>query len=153
MPFHYQLYDYWLRSTGVWVSPLLMLNVDWLSESEILAIAQTHDLERVEFGIKMSWEYRKKPESGYMSWCVDTQHPNVVFTDKSLSRNSAPSIFNYQMQDADRLIMSVGKYEETIMLESCCRRLREQRYEGKLMRRLWEKKVDATIAPKLAMVS
>jgi hypothetical protein len=152
MPFHYQLYDYWLRSTGIWVSPLLTLNVDWLNESEISAIAQIHALERVEFGIKMSWEYRKKLDSDYMSWCVDTKHPNVVFTDKSISHNSAHSIFSYQMRDPNRLVMSVGKYEETIVLESYNKRLREHRYEGKLMRRLWETKVDATIAP-LAMVS
>jgi hypothetical protein len=118
MPFHHQLYDFWLRSTGVWVSPLLTLNVNWLNQAEIFAIAQTHHLERVEFGIKMSWEYRKKPDSDYMSWCVDTKHPHVVFTDKSISYNSPPSIFNYQMRDVNRLVMSVGKYEETIPLLS-----------------------------------
>lgn len=151
MPFHYHLYDYWWRSTGVWISPLLTLNVNWLNESEISAIAQIHHLERVEFGIKMSWKYHQKLDSGYMSWCVDTQHPNVVFTDKSISHNSQPSIFNYQMRDVNRLVMSVGQYEETIMLEHR-RRLREHRYEGKLMRRLWETKIDA-ISPKFVMVS
>jgi hypothetical protein len=143
MPFHQQLYNFWLRSTGIWVSPLLTLHVDWLNEIEILAIAQIHHLERVEFGIKMSWEYCKKPDSDYMSWCVDAKHPHVVFTDKSISHNSPPSIFSYQLPIANRLVMSVGQYEETIVLESHNRRLREQRYEGKLMRRLWEEKVNA----------
>ncbi len=41
--------------------------------------------------------------------------------------------------------MSVGKYEETVMLESDRRRLREQRYDGKLIRGLWEEKVRAEI--------
>jgi hypothetical protein len=152
MPLHQHLYDFWLRSTGVWVSPLLTLNVNWLNASEIFAIAEIHALERVEFGIKMSWEYCKKPDSDYMSWCVDAKHPQVVFTDKSISHDSPPSIFNYQMPNANRLVVSVGKYEETIVLESHSRRLREQRYEGKLLRRLWEQKVDA-VSPKLAMVS
>jgi hydroxypyruvate isomerase len=152
MPFHQQLYDFWLRSTGVWISPLLTLNISWLNKSEILAIAKIHHLEQVEFGISMSWEYCKKPDSDYMSWCVDAKYPDVVFTDKSISHNSPPSIFNYQLRDANRLVMTVGKYEETIVLESYNRRWREQRYEGKLMRRLREEKAD-TISPKLALAS
>ena len=45
--------------------------------------------------------------------------------------------------------MSVGKYEETVMLESDWRRLREQRYDGKLIRRLWEEKIGAEIPQRL----
>ncbi|WP_263975294.1 hypothetical protein [Leptolyngbya sp. 7M] len=42
--------------------------------------------------------------------------------------------------------MSVDKYEETIRLESDCRRLREHRYDGKLIRRVWEHKGEALVA-------
>jgi hypothetical protein len=47
------------------------------------------------------------------------------------------------MVNEHKLVMTVGKYEETVVLEGDTRRLREQRYEGKLLRRLWENKFRA----------
>ena len=78
-----------------------------------------------------------------MSWCVDSNHSGLVFTDKSLSKDSLPRIFDYQMVNDHKLVMTVGKYEETVVLDGDTRRLREQRYEGKLLRRLWENKFRA----------
>jgi hypothetical protein len=149
---HQPLYDFWSRSTGCWVSPLLTLNIHWLTESAIPAIAQIHGLDQVEFGIEMRWNYCKKIDADSMFWCVDSQHPNVVFTDKSISHNSPPSVFHYQLHNLDRLVMSVGHYEETIVLESFHQRLREQRYNGKLMRRLREIKVETTIADRFCLL-
>lgn len=146
---HNELYKFWFPSTGVWDSPLLTLTVKWLDEEELLLIGKIHNLHQSEFGVKMSWEYKKKSDSGHMSWCVDTAYPNLVFTNKSLAPESRPNIFNYQLLAANKLLMSVGKYEETVMLESETRRLREQRYDGKLIRRLWEEKVRAEIPQKL----
>ena len=146
---HNELYKFWLPSIGVWDSHLLTLTVKWLDEQELLLIGKIHHLDRAEFGVKMSWEYKKKSDSGHMSWCVDAARPNLVFTNKSLAPESQPSIFNYQLLTANKLVMSVGKYEETVMLESDWRRLREQRYDGKLIRRLWEEKVRAEIPQRL----
>jgi len=151
MPFHQPLYDFWLRSTGVWVSPLVIVNVRFLEKQEIFSIGQIHNLEQVEFGVNMLWEYRKKTESGYMSWCVDACQPNLVFTNKGLTNNN-PCILNYQLLNANKLIITVDKLEETFILTNDGRRLRELRYEGKLLRRLREKKVDA-LSPKLALAS
>lgn len=78
-----------------------------------------------------------------MSWCVDANQPGLVFTDRGLSSHSPPQIFNYQMVDDNQLVMAAGKYEETILLEGDNRRLREQRFKGKLIRRLWENKLVA----------
>ncbi len=146
---HNELYKFWLPSIGVWDSPLLTLTVKWLDEQELLLIGKIHHLHQAEFGVKMSWEYKKKSDSGHMSWCVDAARPNLVFTNKSLAPESSPRIFNYQLLAANKLVMSVGKYEETVMLESDRRRLREQRYDGKLIRRLWEEKVRAEIPQRL----
>jgi hypothetical protein len=146
---HNELYKFWLPSTGVWDSHLLTLTVKWLHEEELLLIGKIHHLHQAEFGVKMSWEYKKKSESGHMSWCVDAARPNLVFTNKSLAPESSPRIFNYQLLAANKLVMSIGKYEETVMLESDRRRLREQRYDGKLIRRLWEEKVRAEIPQRL----
>lgn len=151
MPLHQQLYDFWLRSTGVWVSPLVIVNVRFLENQEIFSLAQIHNLEQVEFGVNMFWEYRKKTESGYMSWCVDACQPNLVFTNKGLTSNN-PCILSYQMLNPNKLIITVDKLEETFILANEGRRLRELRYDGKLMRRLWEQKVDATFS-KLAIAS
>lgn len=146
---HNELYKFWLPSIGVWDSHLLTLTVKWLDEEELLLISKIHHLHQAEFGVKMSWEYKKKSDSGHMSWCVDAARPNLVFTNKSLAPESSPRIFNYQLLAANKLVMSVGKYEETVMLESDRRRLREQRYDGKLIRRLWEEKVRAEIPQRL----
>lgn len=151
MPIHQQLYDFWVRSIGVWDSPLVTVTVNWLEQKELLAIAQIHQLKQVEFGVNMSWKYHQKPQSGWMFWCVDTQQSNLVFTNKTLTKDE-PCILNYQMLSTNKLVITVGTLEETFILTSGGRRLRELRHEGKLLRRLWETKIDA-ISPKLAMVS
>lgn len=78
-----------------------------------------------------------------MSWCVDAEQPHLVFTNKSLTDDGPPKVFNYQMLSANKLIITDGKYEEIFLLKSNSHRLRELRYEGKLIRRLWEQKVSA----------
>ena len=138
-----KLYNFWSRSQGVWVSKLVTVIVSWLEEQELLSISQIHNLTGAEFGVKMAWRYSKKPESGNMSWCVNANYPNLVFTNKSLTNDSLPRVFSYQMLDANQLVITAGKYEETFLLEGDNRRLRELRYEGKLIRRLWEEKVGA----------
>lgn len=140
---HKNLYNFWSRSEGVWLSKLVKVRVSLLDEQELSSISQIHLFTEAEFGVKMSWEYNLKEESGYMSWCVDSNHSGLVFTDKSLSKDSSPRIFDYQMVNDHKLVMTVGKYEETVVLDGDTRRLREQRYEGKLLRRLWENKFRA----------
>jgi len=140
---HKNLYNFWSRSEGVWLSKLVKVRVSLLDEQELSLISQIHLFTEAEFGVNMSCEYNLKEESGYMSWCVDSNHSGLVFTDKSLSKESLPRIFDYQMVNDHKLVMTVGKYEETVVLEGDTRRLREQRYEGKLLRRLWENKFRA----------
>ncbi len=139
---HNNLYNFWVRSKGAWVSKLVNVVVSLLDEKELLAISQIHLLDQVEFGVTMSWKYNTKEESGHMSWCVDSKQPGLVFTNKSLATDT-PRILNYQMVNDNKLIITFGKLEETFFLESDRRRLRELRYEGKLVRRLWENKVCA----------
>lgn len=137
---HQNLYNFWSRSEGIWLSKLVKVRVSFLDEQELLSISQIHLLTDAEFGVKMSWEYNLKAESGHMSWCADANQPGLIFTDKSLSKDSLPGIFDYQMVNEHKLVMTVGKYEETFILDGDSRRLRELRYEGKLLRRLWENK-------------
>ncbi len=92
MLIHNELDNFWLPSIGVWDSHLLTLSVKWLDEQELLLICTIHYLDRAEFGVKMSWEYKKKSESGHMSWCVDAARLNLVFTNKSLAPESSPRI-------------------------------------------------------------
>lgn len=136
---HYKLYDFWSRSEGIWFSNLVKVAVRLLDAQEVLAVSQIHDLEQAEFGIRMSWEYNTKAQSGQMSWCVDANLPGRMFTDKSLSSNN-PQIVHYQLVNDNQLVTTAGKYEETFLLKSDSRRLRELRYDGKLVRRLWENK-------------
>lgn len=138
---HTQLYNFWLRSQGIWDSQLVTVTVSWLDERELASVSQIHHLSATEFGVKMTWQYKKKSASGDMCWCVDAQQPQLVFTDKSLTDNSPPRIFNYQILAVNKLIITAGKYEETFVLESDNRRLRELRIEGKLIRRLKEQKI------------
>ncbi len=142
MFFHHDLYDFWFRSKGVWVSKLVKVTVGLLDEEELLAISQIHKLSEVEFGVKMDWNYVTKDESGQMSWCVDANQPNLVFTSKSLNSDT-PRILDYQMIEANKLVIKFGKLEETFYLENDNKRLRELRQEGKLLRRLWEEKLSA----------
>jgi hypothetical protein len=138
---HSQLYNFWLRSQGMWVSRLVTVSVNWLDNQELAAISQIHYLSATEFGVKMSWQYNKKSDSGNMCWCVDTDQPQLVFTNKSLTANSPPRIFDYRMLAENKLIITAGKYEEMFLLETDNHRLRELRIEGKLIRRLKEQKV------------
>jgi hypothetical protein len=101
---------------------------------------QLHPLEHVEFGVYLSWDYFTKDESGQMSWCVDAEHTDVVFTNQGLLKQSSPQAYQYQMLDDDTLVMTAGNYQETVRLETDRRRLREHRYDGKLIRRVWEHK-------------
>ncbi|MBD1808357.1 hypothetical protein H6F98_23295 [Microcoleus sp. FACHB-SPT15] len=140
MFFHHDLYDFWFRSRGVWVSKLVKVTVGLLDEQELLAISQIHQLSEAEFGVKMAWNYVTKDESGQMSWCVDANQPNLVFTNKSLTGDT-PRILDYQMIGVNKLVIKFGKLEETFYLENDNKRLRELRQEGKLIRRLWEEKL------------
>lgn len=142
MLIHDNLYHFWSRSIGIWDSLLVKVTANWLSEQELLSCQ--HHLFQPEFGVKVSWEYQKKYESGNMSWCVDANHPNLIFANKTLKHNS-PSILNYQLPDANKLVITVDELEETFVLASNERRLRELRYQGKLLRRLWEQKVNDEI--------
>lgn len=138
---HSQLYNFWLRSQGMWVSQLVTVSVNWLDDQELAAISQIHCLSATEFGVKMSWQYSKKSDSGNMCWCVDADQPQLVFTNKSLTDDSPPRIFDYRMLAENKLIIKAGKYEEIFLLESDNHRLRELRVEGKLIRRLKEQKI------------
>lgn len=117
------------------------MSVNWLNDEELAAISHIHCLSATEFGVKMSWQYSKKSASGNMCWCVDADQPQLVFTNKSLTDNSLPRIFDYRMLAENKLIITAGKYEEMFLLESDNYRLRELRIEGKLIRRLKEQKV------------
>lgn len=139
---HRSLYDFWARSQSLWFSKLAQVSVRFLSASELAEVRQLHQLEQVEFGVHLSWKYFTRAESGQMSWCVDTDHPGVVFANKGLLEHS-PQIYQYQMLNDDTLIMSVDQYEETIWLETDHHRLREHRYHGKLIRRVWENTAEA----------
>ena len=141
MLIHSQLYNFWLRSQGIWISQLVTVSVNWLNDEELAAISHIHCLSATEFGVKMSWQYSKKSDSGNMCWCVDADQPQLVFTNKSLTDNSLPRIFDYRMLADNKLIITAGKYEEMFLLESDNYRLRELRIEGKLIRRLKEQKV------------
>jgi hypothetical protein len=141
---HQELYDFWSRSEGLWHSKLVKVAIKILTPPDLLAITQLHLLEQPEFGIRMSWEYNTSSGSGQMLWCVDAKCPNLVFTDKGISPNTQPSMYHYQLLSSDILITIDGKAEETNVLEqNNNRRLRELRYDGKLIRRHWENKFGA----------
>jgi hypothetical protein len=142
MIIHNNLYNFWSRSQGIWFSKLVKVVVGLLDEQELLSISQAHLLTEPEFGVKMSWEYNTKPESGQMSWCVDANQPGFVFTNKGLTTDK-PCVLTYQMVNPNKLVMTSDKLEETFLLDSDSRRLRELRCEGKLLRRLWEHKLGA----------
>jgi hypothetical protein len=136
---HDNLYQFWRRSEGIWFSKLVNVTIRLLPQTELLAISQRHLLEQPEFGVRMSWEYNTKPQSGQMIWCVDTAYPGLLFADRSMLDNS-PQIFDYQMTGDQHLVITADKYCETFLLDGNHRRLRELRVEGKLIRRLWEHK-------------
>ena len=138
---HDSLYHFWFRSIGVWDSLLVKVTANWLSEQELISLCQIHHLSQPEFGVTVSWEYKKRSDSGNMSWCVDANHASLIFANKTLKPDSPPSVLNYKLPDANKLVITVGQLEETFVLASDKRRLRELRYQGKLLRRLWEEKV------------
>ena len=137
---HDKLYNFWHRSEGIWFSKLAKVAIRLLNEQELEAISQIHHLEQAEFGIRLSWEYYTKDESGYTSWCVDADRPGLIFTDRGVASFCQPSIYNYRMVDDNTLVTSVDKFEETTCLEGDSHRLRERRYEGRLITHFWENK-------------
>ncbi len=136
---HDKLHQFWRRSEGIWFSKLVNLTVRLLPQAELLAISQRHLLEQPEFGVRISWEYNTKQQSGQMLWCVDTDYRDLIFSDRSML-NDSPQIFDYQMINEQHLVITADKYSETFLLDGDRRRLRELRVEGKLIRRLWENK-------------
>ncbi len=141
---HQKLYDFWFRSEGLWLSKLVKVSINFLSPPDLLSVTQLHQLQQPEFGIRMSWEHHTSEASGQMLWCVDGNHPNSIFTNKGINPNSQSSVYQYHLLSDDILITIDGKAEETNFLEpNNTRRLRELRYDGKLIRRHWEDKYRA----------
>jgi hypothetical protein len=141
-PFKHQaLYDFWLRSNGLWHSKLVKVVIKLLTAPELISITQLHHLEEPEFGIRMSWEYNTKDSSGQTLWAVDANCLDRIFTDQGVPSDQQPTIYHYQLLSHDILLTIAGKAEETNILESSNNhRLRELRYDGKLIRRHWESK-------------
>jgi hypothetical protein len=143
---HQSLYEFWHRSQSLWSCKLTQVSIYFLSTAELANLRQLHQLEQVEFGVRLGWKYLTRDGAGEMAWCVDAAHPGIIFTDKDVLEQYSPQVYQYQMPDSNTLVMSVDKYEETIHLETEHRRLREHRYDGKLMRRVWEHRVEAVAA-------
>ncbi|NJM86106.1 MAG: hypothetical protein HC847_01685 [Hydrococcus sp. RU_2_2] len=110
------------------------MTVRLLHSSELSPIRQRHELD-TEFGIRTSWEYRNK--AGQTVWAVAANYPSLIFTDKC-SDNHSPQILGYQMVNDHQLVIAADRYEETFRLEEDNRRLRELRFVGKLIQRIWE---------------
>lgn len=143
---HQSLYKFWRRSQSLWSCKLVQVAVRFLNTSELSIMQQLHQLKQVEFGVYLDWKYLTRDKSGQMSWCVSSDYAGVVFTNQGLLANS-PQVYQYRMlEDDNTLVMAVDQYEETIRLETDYRRLREHRYDGKLIRRVWEHKVEALAA-------
>jgi hypothetical protein len=137
---HDCLYQFWLRSQGLWLSKLTKVTLSFLGELELQAFKQIHSLVQPEFGIRMAWEYQIKAETGQMAWCVDAMQPGVVFTNKSVTAHSLPAVYDYEMMGNHILITAADGMEERTVLEGDYQRLRELRYQDKLVRRHWENK-------------
>lgn len=137
---HDRLYQFWLRSQGLWMSKLAKVTLCLLEEWELAALSHLHVLDRAEFGIKLAWEYQRKAESGQMCWFVDAAQPGLVFTNKSVQADSLPAIYDYHMVGDRMLVTATGELEERTVLEGDCQRLRELRCDGTLVRRHWEHK-------------
>jgi hypothetical protein len=135
---HRNLYQFWARSQGLWLSKLARVTVRLLEEQELQAFQQTHALEQPEFGIKMAWEYETKADIGQMLWCVDAARSDVVFTNRGINDRDPPATYRYQMKNDFTLITTNGEVEERTALDGDSRRLRELRADGKLVKRLWE---------------
>ncbi len=140
---HDRLYQFWDRSQGLWLSKLTKVTLSFLDEPELDTFQQIQPLAKPDFGVRMAWEYQTKAETGQMNWCVDAMQPGLIFTDKSVAADSLPAIYRYQMVDDHILITAAGEIEEHTTLENDCRRLRELKHQGKLMRRFWENRFNA----------
>jgi hypothetical protein len=135
---HSTLYQFWQRSQGIWLSKLVKVTLRLLDDPELQMFQRIHALEQPEFGVKMAWEYQTKSEGGQMMWCVDANHPSLVFTNQGITDESPPTIYQYQMVGDRTLVTTQGEIEERTALDGDSRRLRELRAEGKLVKRLWE---------------
>jgi hypothetical protein len=140
---HGNLYQFWWRSQGLWLSKLVKVTLRLLDEQELQTFQQSHALEQPEFGVRMAWEYQTKLEVGQMVWCVDAAQPTLVFTDRSIADSTPPAIYHYQMVDDRTLVTTNGEVEERTALDGDSRRLRELRSGGKLVKRLWENRFSA----------
>ncbi len=140
---HCNLYQFWWRSQGLWLSKLAKVTLRFLDEQELQTFQPIHRLEQPEFGVRMAWEYQTKSEVGQMMWCVDAAHPSLVFANQGITGDSPPAIYHYQMVDELTLVTTNGEIEERTALESDSCRLRELRTGGKLVKRLWENRFSA----------
>lgn len=140
---HRNLYQFWWRSQGLWLSKLAKVTLRLLDEQELQTFQQVHDLEQPEFGVRMAWEYQTKSEVGQMLWGVDAAQASLVFTDRGIADNSAPDIYHYQMVDDRTLVTANSEFEERTALDGDSRRVRELRTEGRLVKRLWENRFSA----------
>lgn len=132
---HQKLYDFWLRSAGLWLAKLVKVVIKMLTPPDLAIVTQLHQLEQAEFGIRMSWEYSLRNESGQMIWYVTADHPDTLFTNHGINPDRQPGIYHYQLLGDDILRTIDGKAEETNILEKSNQsRLRELRYDGKLIR-------------------
>jgi hypothetical protein len=140
---HRDLYQFWQRSQGLWLSKLVKINVRFLKERELQIFRQNHSLEQPEFGVRIAWEYRMKAEVGQMLWCVDSAQPHLVFTNqgfiyKGITAQGPPTIHHYQVFGEHTLITLGNGMEESTSLKGDSCRLRELRSGGALVRRIWE---------------
>lgn len=140
---HCNLYKFWWRSQGLWLSKLAKVTLRFLDEQELKTFRQIHSLEQPEFGVRMAWEYQTKSEIGQMVWGVDAAQPRLMFADRGLVENSPPAIYHYQMLGDRTLVTTNGEVEEHTVLEGDSHRLRELRTGGKLVKRLWENRFSA----------
>jgi hypothetical protein len=142
---HQKLYDFWSRSEGLWSSKLVNITIDLLDPHDLLTVTCLHQLQQPEFGVKLSWKRNLDGTSGQMLWCVDANSPNRVFTDQGITSDGQPRVYHYDFLGDKSLVTRDGKAEETNRFESNYQRLRELRYDGKLIRRHWESKLGSQI--------
>jgi hypothetical protein len=140
---HFNLYQFWWRSQGLWLSKLAKVTLRFLDEQELQTFQQIHTLEQPEFGVRMAWEYQTKSEAGQMAWCVDANQPSLVFANQGIADNTPPAIYHYQMVGDLTLVTTNGEIEERTALDGDSRRLRELRTGGKLVKHLWENRFSA----------
>jgi hypothetical protein len=135
---HACLYQFWWRSQGLWLSKLAKVTLRLLDTAELETVQ--HTLSYPSFGIQMAWEYQSKGGSGQMMWCVDAAQANLIFTDRGITAQSPPAVYEYRMVDASVLLTTNGEVEECTALQGDNTRLRELKQGGKLVKRIWESK-------------